>query len=120
MWIFIWIMIAIICGIAGKDRECGSFYGFGWALLCPPIGLIYVAFSKKKKTVVQALMEAEVFFKNGVISAGAYDEMRTDIVNGTIRDIQYYQKRMDQPLREKKQGLLKELADSTRFMVSGK
>lgn len=90
---FIWITLAVICGIVGKDRECGSFYGFGWGLLCPLIGLIYVALSKKKKSIAEALQEAEVLFKNGVISAGAYDEMKTDIINGKIRNIDYYQKK---------------------------
>lgn len=94
MWVFIWIIIAILCGAVGRDRECGSFYGFGWGLLCPPIGLIYVALSKKKKTTAEALLEAEVLFKNGAISSEIYDKMRVDIVNGKIRDIRYYKRKM--------------------------
>lgn len=89
-WFLIWIFIAIICGVVGKDRECGSFYGFGWGLLCPPIGLIYVALSKKKKTMAEALQEAEILFKNGAISASTYDAMKSDILNGKIKDPKYY------------------------------
>lgn len=86
----IWIFIAALCGSIGSGRECGAFYGFGWGLLCPPIGLIYVALSKKKKTTAEALLEAEVLFKNGAISAGSYDQMRSDILNGKIKDAKHY------------------------------
>ena len=84
----IWILIAVLCGSIGSDRECGAFYGFGWGLLCPPIGLIYVALSKKKKTTAEALNNAEILYRN--------NRMRQDILNGKIRDEKYY-------LRENKQ-----------------
>ena len=92
----IWILIAVLCGSIGSDRECGAFYGFGWGLLCPPIGLIYVALSKKKKTTAEALNNAEILYRNGAIDAQAYNRMRQDILNGKIRDEKYY-------LRENKQ-----------------
>lgn len=94
-WFLLWILIAIACGAIGKDRECGPFYGFGWGLLCPPIGLIYVALSKKKKTMIEALNDAEVLFKNGLINAKIYDDMKNDIAKGKIRDFHYYQKKSE-------------------------
>lgn len=86
----IWIFIAALCGSIGSNRECGTFYGFGWGLLCPPIGLIYVALSKKKKTMAEALLEAEILFKNEAISAVVYNEMKEDILNGKIKNAKHY------------------------------
>lgn len=94
-YFIIWIFIAALCGSIGSDRECGAFYGFGWGLLCPPIGLIYVALSKKKKSIAEALQEAEIFFRNGVINQTSFEKMRADILNGKIKDVKHYKKSLE-------------------------
>lgn len=91
IWFLIWFLIAILCGSIGKDRECGAFYGFGWGLLCPPIGLIYVALSKKKKNIAELLKEAEIYYSNKIITERAYNKMKEDILKGKVKKLQYYQ-----------------------------
>lgn len=86
----IWIVLAIICGIAGKDRKCGGCLALILGFICPLIGLIVVFASSKNKTMAEALLEAEVLFKNGAISAESYDQMRSDILNGKIQDAKHY------------------------------
>lgn len=87
---FIWIALAILCGIAGKDRECGSFYAFGWGLICPLIGIIYVAFSKRKKTVAEALNELDVMYRNGIVDAHLYSMMKNDLLVGKVYSLEHY------------------------------
>lgn len=90
MWVFIWIALAIVCGIAGKNRSCGGCLALILGFICPLLGLVVILLSSKNKTAAEALIEAEVLFRNGVISAGTYDEMRTDIINGKIKDPKHY------------------------------
>lgn len=88
--LFVWIVLAILCGIAGKDRECGSFYAFGWGIVCPLIGIIYVAFSKRKKTVVEALGELDTMLKNGMVDDNLYCIIKNDLLNGKVYNLEHY------------------------------
>lgn len=90
IWFLLWILCGVLCGTIGKDRECGAFYGAGWGLLCPPIGIIYVALSKRKKTMAEALLEAETLYKNNVLNEKVYEIMKSDILRGKIRSSNYY------------------------------
>lgn len=88
--LFVWIILAIVCGVAGKDRECGSFYAFGWGLICPLVGILYVAFSKKKKTMAEALIELETLYSNGIVNNKLYNDIKSDLRKGKVYNIKHY------------------------------
>lgn len=86
----IWIGIALVCGAIGKSRECGWLYGFGWGMLCPPIGLIYVLISKRKKTQMEAFQELEFLKSKNLVANYIYEKMKQDITGGKIRPLDWY------------------------------
>ena len=92
MGVLIWLILACMCGFFGRERQCGFGWAFFWGLICPLIGFIYVALSKRKKTAVEALNELEVLRNNGMIDAITYSQAKLDIQTGVVKPISSYTK----------------------------
>lgn len=87
-----WIILAFVCGFFGKERECGFGWAFFWGLVFPLIGILVVAFSKRKKTVFEALNELEIMRNNGMIDAITYSQVKTALQCGIVKPISSYNK----------------------------
>lgn len=100
MVVLLWIAIAFVCGFAGKDRECGFGWAFFWGIICPIIGILYVAFSKRKKTPLEAMAELDAMYNNGLVDAVTYSKAKTDIQCGEIKPLSEYK---EQPMSQEEQ-----------------
>lgn len=86
----LWIVLAFICGYAGEKRECGAGWAFFWGLVCPLVGIIYVALSNKKKSVYEASNELEFLKSNGMINVETYNDIKSDLQRGVVKSIDSY------------------------------
>lgn len=107
MWVILWIVFAVICGVFGADKKIGAVGAFFIALLLSPIIGFIVVLASDSKTVVttskwkQLQEEAEIEKYKGNVEkaidkykeAMYYLEKRCEQVSG--RDKMQYMERLD-------------------------
>lgn len=94
MWVFIWIILAVVCAMIGNDRKIGGAAGFFIALLLSPIvGFIVVLLSEPKKSVKQQGNKWEALIEEAEIEKY---KGNIDKAIDKYKEAQYYlQKRID-------------------------
>lgn len=86
-WLVLAFLTALLCG----KRDCNLFTVFLLSFLLSPIyGIIYAAFSGRKKTEYEAFKEADYYLEKGLITEEKHKEMVEDIKNEIIKPIRYY------------------------------
>lgn len=89
MIILFWIILSFAVGAAGSTRKIGFFWAFlGSLLLSPLVGIIFVAFDKKKdeiKPIRNVSDELQKLFelKNaGALSENEYEKQKQSLLEG--------------------------------------